>query len=288
MNDNFYKNIINLLNNSDIRFYTTEIRPVKFEGEIKNVTMVFSEVLNMGPTPLSKTPVISCLIVFTLFDAYLENKYSMSPGMSFKRKYNALPFVTNQDIIEKECYRLMKTIRNGFVHNIDAIVSINNLLHFNYTSPQGTQFNLDISSDNLKLLYSIILILVKGKYEIETEGHFQNVICTYYGKLKNYVDEDGNFTDDIGVGGTATSSNLIPIGFYTQLKTAVRYPVVNPKYDISEGRINIRSIYNPGSQYYSVDYCVKCNNKKYIIPQEILDNNNSLSISDLSIWEVSK
>ncbi|AGY75885.1 hypothetical protein [Clostridium autoethanogenum] len=291
MDNDFYKNIITLLEKSDIRFRTTEIRPIEENEGIKTVSMNFSDVLRSGQTQLAKTPAISCLIVFTLFDAYIENKYSMDPGISFKQKYNQVPFITNQNIIEKECYRLMKTIRNGFVHNINAIISQNDLFHFNYSSPQGTNFNLDISSDKLELLYSIILILVKGKYEIATDGHFENVICTYYSDLKSYVDTNGNFTDDGNMGaGSVTSFNLMPISSYVHFNTVVRYPIVSSNYDISEGRIrvNIKSISDPGYKRYSTDYCIKYNNKVYIIPQEILDPNNSLSISDLSIWEFNK
>ena len=289
MDNNFYNNIISLLCRSDIRFCTTDIRKVEYNGKEANVSMICSDVLNFGPTKLSKTPAISCLTVFTLFDAYLENKYSMVPGMSFKQRYNKLPSSTNQNIIERECYRLMKTIRNGFVHNINAIVSSNNTFNFNYKSPKGTVFNLDISSDKLELLYSIILILVRGKYEIATKGHFQNVICTYYSDLKDYIDIDGNFMDDGDRGlGSVSSFKLMPISPYVRLNTVVRYPVINPSYDISEDRVTIKSIYNPGYECYSADYCVKYNNKEYIIPQEILDGNNSVYISDLSIWKFDK
>ncbi len=80
----------------------------------------------------------------------------------------------------------------------------------------------------------------------------------------------------------------MPISSYVHFNTEIRYHVVNPNYDISEDRINIKSIYDPGYQWYSADYCVKYNNKEYVIPQEILDANNSLFISDLSIWEFNK
>ena len=289
MDNNFYENIISLLIRSDIKFRTTEIRQVKYQQEETTVYMSYSENISLGPTPLSQTPVISCLIVFALFDAYLENKYSMNLGMSFRQKYIGLPSVTNQNIIEKECYRLMKTIRNGFVHNINSIISGNDTFHFNYGSPQRTLFNLDISSDKLNLLYSIILLLVKGKYEIETVGHFINVICTHYSELKDYVDRNGNFTDDGDMGiGSANSFTLMPISSHLYFNTAVRYPVLNSTYEIIEDRIYISSIFYPGFEGYSADYCITNNEKEYVIPQEILDTNNSLSLSDLSIWEYTR
>lgn len=288
MNESFYLNIITLLKKSDVRFRETEVRPVNYCEDGTRVSMFFSEHFNMGPTELSKTPAISCLIVFTLFDAYLENKYDIQPGVSFKQKYNRLPYATNQNIIEKECYRLMKTIRNGFVHNISAITSTDDLFHFNYTSPLRTVFNLDISSDKLELLYSIILLLVKDKYEVNTKGHFENVICTMYNDLKEYVDMSGNFTDDCGSGeGADVSFNLIAISSDLHFNTAVRYPVKNPTYEISDdGRVIIKSIYDPGYASYSADYCIEHNDKKYIIPQEILDEENSTYTSVLPKWEL--
>lgn len=286
MNNDFYKSIISLLSRSDIRFRSTEVRPVELQEGTTNVSMFFDDIMNFGPTPLSKTPAISCLIVFALFDAYLENKYNMSPGTSFRKRYESLPSATNQNIVEKECYRLMKTIRNGFVHNINSIASVNDIFHFNYRSPQGTSFNLDIKSDKLELLYSIILLLVEGHYTINTIGHFENIICTYYNDLKEYVDRDGNFTDDGDIGsGSANSFNLASTSAHFKFNTVVRYPVKNPAYEITECKLIIKSIYNPGYEWYSADYCVTYNHIEYIIPQEVLDSDNSLSLSDLVCWE---
>lgn len=165
-NNDLCKNIVSLLSKSDIRFRETEIIPVEFNEERgAKLKSCYEIINNYGPTPLSDTPVVSCLIVFALFDAYIENKYNLNPGTSFKSRYSNIPTITNRDIIAKECYRLMKTIRNGFVHNINSIIMSNNIFHFSYTSSQGTKFNLDISSEKMELLYSIILLLVKEKCE---------------------------------------------------------------------------------------------------------------------------
>lgn len=287
-NNDLYKNIVSLLSRSDINFRETEIRPIEFQEDGgSKISIGCYEIMNYGPTPLNNTPVISCLIVFALFDAYIENKYKLNPGTSFKSRYSNIQTITNRNIIEKECYRLMKTIRNGFVHNINSIVLSNNIFHFSYTSPQGTKFNLDISSDKLELLYSIILLLVKGKFEIDTEGHFNNIICTYYDELKGYIDLNGNFTDDGDVGtGTANAFSLIPISTYVKFNTVVRYPVENPIFSILQDKIKIERIYNPGIEAYSADYCIDYNGKNYVIPQEVLGIDNSILLADLPVWEL--
>lgn len=287
-NNDLYKNIVSLLSRSDINFRETEIRPIEFQEDGgSKISIGCYEIMNYGPTPLNNTPVISCLIVFALFDAYIENKYKLNPGTSFKSRYSNIQTITNRNIIEKECYRLMKTIRNGFVHNINSIVLSNNIFHFSYTSPQGTKFNLDISSDKLELLYSIILLLVKGKFEIDTEGHFNNIICTYYDELKGYIDLNGNFTDDGDVGtGTANAFSLIPISTYVKFNTVVRYPVENPIFSILQDKIKIERIYNPGIEAYSAYYCIDYNGKNYVIPQEVLGIDNSILLADLPVWEL--
>lgn len=287
-NNDLCNNIISLLSRSDIRFRGTEIIPVEFKEERgAQLKIGCYAIMNYGPTPLSDTPVVSCLIVFALFDAYIENKYNLNPGTSFKNRYSKIPTITNRDIIVKECYRLMKTIRNGFVHNINSIIMSNNIFHFSYASSQGTKFNLDISSEKMELLYSIILLLVKEKFEIDTKGHFENVICTYYDELKDYVDLNGNFIDD-GNSGTETANTfkLNPISKYIKFSTAVRYLVENPIYSISQDKIKIERIYNPGIEAYSADYCIVYNEKKYCIPQEILDVNDSILLTDMPIWEL--
>lgn len=106
--------------------------------------------------------------------------------------------------------------------------------------------------------YSIILLLVKEKFEIDTKGHFENVICTYYDELKDYVDLNGNFMDDGNSGtGTANTYKLNSISKYVKFNTAVRYPVGNPVYSISQDKIKIERIFNPGAESTACCGCSK-------------------------------
>lgn len=286
MNNYFFDNIIGLLEGSDIKLFNTEIRKVCFDNEEKNVTLILNDRLKYCPTKLFKIPAISCLNVFTLFDVFLEKKYNLQPGSSFKSRYNSLKENTNQDIIEKECYRLMIFIRNGFVHNIDNIIVDDNKLKFNYKyklkqkNSQENIFNLDISYDKLNLLYSIIILLVKGNYVINTKGHFEGIISTYYKELKDYIDNHGNFKDN-------NEYKLKDISLSTKLKTMLRYYVEYnvSNYKVEDNRIVICNRYNPQYDDYSSDYCINYKEKSYIIPNEVLDENNSISIEKLESWE---
>jgi len=191
ISNDFYKNIISLFNGGDTQFNTTLVGTVEY-SERYGFVEVINLVDSIPPTPFSKTPAISCLIFFTLFDAFLESKHHFSPDMKYKDRYNALTTSTDICIIEKECYRLIRMIRNGFVHHINSIILHDGLFRFNY--PIGTKtLNLDISKEKIIQLYSIILFFVQG-YAIKTKGHIENVLCTLYNELKKYIDLNGNFT----------------------------------------------------------------------------------------------
>ena len=274
MDEELYDNIINLLHYSDIRLRTTEIRPVVSEGKTFIHTIIIAESIQDTIIPLKKTPAIVCLLVFSLFDAYIENKYQLETGLSFKKKYNTLTSDSYQKIIEKECYRLMKTLRNCFVHNHDKIETENNVLKFHYIN-KNTQFNLNISTATLELLYTIVSMLVTGEHEIKTNGHYKHILCTYYKELWDHICKHGDFTDDIG-------GTIAQVATFVELNTRVRYNFKNPQYHIVKDN---KIIVSPINLAEAVDYNIQYKGKTYLIPHEILDAQHSISTNDLEIWE---
>lgn len=275
MDKEFYNNILKILDKSSINFKKPELGRYLF----KEQTRFFSseiEVINSN-AKLSETPAILCLIVFTLLDIFLENKYEINAGFSFSKKYKALPTRNDQEIIEKECYRIIKTMRNGYVHNISNISNNNGKYYFKYVSPQDTLFKLNITEDKLILLYTLIVYLVKGEYEIKTYGHFIGALREFYDELLLYINED-NFKDDI-------NRPLKSISNSTRIKFGTRWKMEDTTFYVKNNKIKINSIYNYKDKKEFTDYFLEFNKEKYIIPEEVLDKNNSIKLNKLADWK---
>lgn len=276
--DDLSVNIIKLLNGSDINFKSICTRVItKKENGITHLKDEFGEVVKYGRTELSNNPEITCLIMFTLFDTFLEKKYSITPGINFKEKYKKLSVATNINIIEKECYRLIRLMRNMYVHGIMSVAH-GNVYNFNH-SQKNKLFRIDITPEKIQLLYSIIILLVNDKNCLKTKGHYDSIVATYYSELKKYVDNSGNFSDDF-------STSLLSILSFTKLKTSVRYLYENADYTENKDKINILSSHTLEMESYSIDFSIEYKGEKYLIPKEILDINNSLLISDSEKWKV--
>lgn len=275
--DDLSVNIIKLLSNSDINFKSIETRVItKKENGITYLRDEFREVV-YSRTELNNNPEITCLIMFTLLDTFLEKKYSIEPGINFKQKYKKLSTPTNINIIEKECYRLIRLMRNIYVHGIMS-VSHGDVYKFNQFQ-KNKLFRIDITPEKIHLLYTIIILLINDKNFLKTKGHYGNIIATYYSELKEYVDKNGNFSDDF-------STSLLSILSFTELKTSVRYLYENTDYTENINKINILSKHTLESESFSIDFSIKYKGEKYLIPNEILDINNSILISDLQKWKV--
>lgn len=275
--DELSKNIIKLLSSSDINLKSIETRVIaKKENEKILLREEFGEVV-YARTELNNNPEITCLIMFTLLDTFLEKKYSIEPGINFKHKYNKLSAGTNINIIEKECYRLIRLMRNIYVHGIMSVAH-GDVYKFNQCQ-KNKLFRIDITPNKIHLLYSIIILLVNDRNSLKTKGHYDNIIAAYYNELKEYVDNNGNFSDDF-------STQLLSTLSFTKLKTSVRYLYENADYTKNNDKIKIISSHTLESESFSIDFSINYKDEKYLIPNEVLDVNNELFISDLQIWKL--
>ena len=264
-------NVISKSNMADLDFISTEIIPVTCEideeGKEKHtIHMSFSECM-YSKAELSEAWVAGNLLLFTVFDGYLENKYHLAEGASFREHYNNLPDNTPIEIIEKNCYRIFKIIRNGIQHNLSNVNYNAGSYNISYYH-RNTLYALQISKNGVRYLYTLIMNIIKrqiegmyGKYR--TSGHYDGIMYSLYTDM---IKEITQISDDIG-----TSLSVIPSGL--KLRTFVRYSVENPTIlEEDDTSIIFHHIENNGTddessnQYnYSTDY----NYKDYLLPQEI-------------------
>ena len=256
---------------SDLDFHKMSIRPIicSIDENGKEVHTVQMELYDAmcRKSPLSEAWVAGNLLLFTIFDGYLENKYSLTEGVSFRKHYDALPENTPMERISKNCYRIIKIIRNGIQHNMSNVTYHSGNYSINYCHG-NTLYELKISRKGVKNLYTLIMNIIQekimgtyGKYR--TLGHYDGIMRTLHAEM---VMEITQISDDIG-------TSLLPISEGLKLRSGGRYSVENPSI-IDEDDVSITFSHiennntddeNSSQYYFSTDYIYE----QYLLPQEI-------------------
>lgn len=263
-------NVISKSNMADLDFINTDIIPITCEideeGKEQHTNHVSCYDCMYSKVELSEAWVAGNLLLFTVFDGYLENIY-LTEGASFREHYNNLPESTPIEIIGKNCYRVFKIIRNGIQHNLSNVNYNAGSYNISYCH-RNTPYALQISKNGVRYLYTLIMNIIKeqiggmyGKYQ--TSGHYDGIMYKLYTDMLKEITQ---ISDDIG-----TSIPSILNGL--KLRAFVRYPVENPTiFEEDDTSIIFRHIENNGTddessdQYnYSTDYIYK----DYLLPQEI-------------------
>ncbi len=263
---------------ADLNLISIEERPVTVvtdeQGrEIHNTHLYLTDYIGRGKAPLSEAWVAGNIMLFTVYDGYLENKYGLTEGASFRNHYDNLPQSSNIEIIEKDCYRILKIIRNAIQHNLSSVVFNSGAYTVSYIF-KNTNFNLKISSGAMRFLYSLVLNIINnnidGIYQkYRTDGHYTGLINSMYAEVRAGITQ---LSDDI-------SGNLIGnvhvLGCYDDkhLRTTVRYPIENPTIiSDDENAVIFKHIENNGTDdendvdyRYATDYVYK----DYLLPQEM-------------------
>lgn len=254
---------------SDLNFRKVTIRPIRYKiGEEGLEEKVFiSDTLAFDKFQISDAWVVGNILIFTVFDGYLENKYHLTEGETFRKHYECLPESTSIEKITKNCYRIMKIIRNAIQHNISNVKYDSGKYDIEYYY-KNTLYRLQISSNGISCLYTIIMNIVQeqireiGK-KYTTAGHYEGIIYSLYTEMNSEI---VRLSDDI-------DGELLTIPDGLKLRMNVRYLIENPQIVMeNENTITFFHVENnfttdeSDSQYcYSQDYIYK----NYILPQEI-------------------
>lgn len=287
MDKKYQKSITDVLQASDMsnfNFLQSEIRKIEYhepflengepnpEYDSKNpyrhtMHMECGEVMN-GNVPLSKSWMANNILIFTVFDGWLEEKYGLTEGESFRRHYQELEAMASVplDMVALNCYRILKVIRNGIQHNLGSVDFDEHGYHIAYTNKMGTDFLLEITKEATNLLYTIVLALIEERIsgidrKYHTIGHYEGILLSYY---RSVCDGTGILEDDITVSGTAKPLDTVN---GLQLAAGVRYLVVNP-FTVSEDEHYVTVTgYPVHTAGEAVDYIICMDGKRYLMPE---------------------
>lgn len=282
MDQKYIDTIADIINKSDIPLMQMEIRGVTYEDDRKstlNIELIDYESWNSSR--LSDSWIIENMILFSLFDGYLEENYGLQEGDSFRNHYKNLPSGTTVEEIQKNCYRIMKLMRNAITHNLSKIQADDNGYEIQYVNNHKQMFCLKITKKAVQVLYTIIMMLVTKKCDIQTEGHFKGVLSYYYQSALKGI---SIIEDEFGTGLQQVSN--LPC----TIRSLVRHRINNPRIEENtDSSIKLKK-YDPGYPNFPCDYVWKENGKAYLIPEEIMTDGGETWIiakSELtSEWEV--
>lgn len=252
----------------NIRQVVTNPISVKRDGEEEYYeSRIFVKDGFFGKSAMSDAWIAGNLLVFTAFNGYLENKYQLKEGASFRKHYDNLPENTDIEKIIKNCYRIMKIIRNAIQHNLSNVKYNSGNYDINYCHKNST-YKLNINKNAISCLYTIVVNIIREGIrgipdEYMTDGHYEGIIYSLYSEMNKGI---GILSDDIG-------TKLLSISGGLQIRMIVRYPIKNPCIIAEDEKtITFSHIENNGiADENDKDYCYSQDYiyKDYLLPQEI-------------------
>ena len=248
-----------------------EQRPVTLgEGNKSTVQITFSEHIGFSSREKEIPITIQIMTIFSMLDTHIDLVYPHLQGVNFLRRYKALPVNSDKEIIFKEIYRIFRKLRNTVIHNSSTINIIGN---------EKVDFDgLSIDIDTMYWLYSAACELFScDNKKYYSPIYHECVLRAYYRKILEKL-RGLSYRDDI-------ENSLLDISTNVSVLVTVRYPVVNPKYVIDEMKIRIAK-YDCGDEHYRADYYITHEGDAYWVPDEAIDVNGELSLSELAYWRL--
>lgn len=225
---------------------------------------------------IESNPHVKCLLIFALLDCWIDSNFTELEGDSYRKKYEKLPSNSENNLIIREVFRLLKVLRNTLVHNPSQFLFDNKKLTIDYKF-KNTDYTLTIPESTLNNIYTIVILCIKEKTK---NKYFWGVIRSAYLDVINSIQ---SFSDDF-----KTSLYYEEKGF--EIRPYMRYRVKNAKIERYDGyfAITIPTTHSQHLQpYMGVDFYLDVDGHKYLVPKEGLTSGCILQERDLYHWKVS-
>lgn len=257
-----------LFKSSGLDYYSVTLTDARWNDNDNGVSVSLKFLSGMGIIEgtlgeyrLADSYIAMTMQLFTLYDGWLEDKHNLKEGDTFKNHYTNLPDNTDEEKIQKECYRIFKILRNAIQHNLSKITVTKNGLSFSYSRSQAT-FALDITKDGLRYLNGLLYYSISEDLnKTLTTGHYIEILRMIYHKLTNEInlieDEFGNQLIYKG-----KVSNSI---FHSD----IRVKLDNCSYSVMSNDVIITKYRKEICGNGANDFVIQYNGQKYLLPEEI-------------------
>lgn len=215
---------------------------------------------------------LKLMVIFSIFDFYIDEKHPPISGESFAYKYKNLPSENDNELILKELFRLWKLIRNALTHQSSALSFEDENLNVLYEF-KGRTFQLKMLVHSLDALITLTLMYSKG------------LICNdlYSGGIVRSI--YSNIISGIEILSDEFSSEIVNIDNPLKMNPYIREVFVNYEYSFDVGCFYFKKpeVITKG---IAIDFCFERDGKIYIVPVEALDSSFSITEEELKkYWE---
>lgn len=238
-----------------------------------------------GEYRLAKSYIATIMLLFTLYDGWLEDKHNLKEGDTFKNHYTNLPDIADEEKIQKECYRIFKILRNAIQHNLSKITVTKNGLSLIYSRSQVI-FALDITKDGLRYLNGLLYYYISEDLnKTLTTGHYIEILRMIYHKLTNEISliED-EFSNQLIYKGKVSNSIF---------HSDNRVKLDNCSYSVTSNDVILTKYRKEICGNGANDFVIQYNGQKYLLPEEIgivkTINNESyieFNMSNVGDWKI--
>lgn len=248
------------------------------DGSEHTVITIFASARCSHGRPTELMDITTANMIFSMFDLLLEATGKLQ-GDTFRQRcisLNVSATSTDNEKIQEFVYRILKQIRNAVVHNIASIVLVGDMINSCY-SHKSTTFNIQISKSNLEKVLQLAYLLsfgATGELQKLPDKYLSGVLASIYDKLVSEI----VLIDDIG-------HSAFPLSITERISTLQREQHIETEYEVFDSDfIKIKKINHTYVERYPIDYILTYDGKEYIVPFEILDQDNKILISELCNW----
>lgn len=274
MTNTFLTKTINFLRESDISERPLEIIPVELENGklIEHIESYRS----FDETHLRNNSELSLIILFSLVDAFIDLEHPNFEGEKFMAKIRALPCTTKTEKCFKECYRIIRVLRNGCIHGQSGFTFHNKKILYSNRNDR-----IDIREIGIDYLFTFFIQIIGNTYGNEfTNKHKEIFNVALYNQIKDSI--------------TCFSDSLPPVPVpleiikncspFNSLKWTTRYYCKNSDFEkVENNSLKINSI---STTDYPTDYLLNYESSKLLIPSEILSGNFTIDIDEAMSWKL--
>lgn len=274
VNNEYIDKTLKFIKKSDLRLRFTNYRDVNLLPN-GNQQIKMSSFSSLSLNEISGNRLLAQMVIFSLIDSFIDFKYPSLEGLSFKKRYNNLPSSNDGEIIFKEAFRLLKIMRNAFIHSRSSISTPNNDMHIQYQF-KNTTFKLQCSSEAIEWMHSFLILYISRNGV--GSAYVDAIWRSYYDKFIAGIQD---FSDEFMMPLQSISPGI-------RLKIVVRYRINNPEYHVSDDgafKFNKYIVDCGYERFYGADYLFERQGHQFIIPDEALDDYGRISSAAIEEWE---
>lgn len=272
MNSFIYHTLI-MLEDMGMSVEYPEIRHVTLADDGTNRVHISLVDMIGNRVSIEQNQVMKFMMMFTVLDFYIDSEYPELEGLSFSQKYRSIHSDNDTGLMLRELFRIAKVIRNSLVHSPSSFEITGNHLSVNYEF-RDTRFGVEISLKALSNFYTSLVMYTKG--DLGHGNYFLGVMRSVYNNILAGV---SYFSDEFG-----DQLNATPHGL--KIKPYVREVVMNPAYDINDGKVQINFTERNIPEWQGVDFYIDHRGNEVLVPIEALRADLTIDETDiLNNWK---